>query len=235
MEKLTTEQLIKLLEGFTFKRPVDSLHLHHTFIPTHKTFIKASQSNSNPHSYLQNSMKKSHLNRGFTDIGQHLTLFPDGMWVTGRDFNKIPASITDHNTGGFAVEMIGNFDIEGAVGSVVNPNGYDVLSGPQKEELLKLLKYITVFRKWGVKFHREYATKTCPGNGINKVKLLKEVEEWGEMENNLKVNLGQQMNFQDYHIVNSKYYVSLREVLTLLGYDITKADTVLKQIEAQHK
>ena len=166
-KKMTTLELIKYLDDYHFTRNIKEVHLHHTFIPTHKSFEIAKNKQSEPHFYLQNAMKRSHLQQGWSDIGQHLTLFPDGIWVTGRDFNKIPASIKGRNSHGFCIEMVGNFDKDGSITS--NKLGYDVLTGLQKEAIIKLLKYTTNLKHWDTKFHNEYSRKTCPGNTIKKV------------------------------------------------------------------
>ena len=105
-------------------------------------------------------------------LGQHVTLLPDGKFVTGRDFGKTPASIQGYNTGAFAVEMLGNFDI-----------GNDKFEGPQKESMIKLARY---FYSKGcyIRFHRENAPKTCPGTSIDKNEFMKEV--MGMAENIVK-------------------------------------------------
>ena len=76
-----------------------------------------------------------------------------------------PASITGYNTGAFACEMLGNFDI-----------GYDVLKGFQKASILRLCKYFNDKGQY-VRFHRENSSKTCPGTSINKNDFMKEVIE----------------------------------------------------------
>lgn len=177
---LTIEKLIKELDKYTFKQ----LHIHHTWKPTHNNF------KGNNHIEMQQSMKDYHTKSlGWGDIAQHLTLFPDGKWLTGRAFKYTPISIKGWNTGALAVEMIGNFDTPGT-GSY-NNLGYDKLEGKQKEELLKLIKYfIDKYGEDSIKFHREgpRAGKTCPGTSLNKATLIKEAEEldklskphWGE-------------------------------------------------------
>ena len=118
---LTTEELLKELDKYTFKQ----LHWHHTWKPSHNNFT------GNNHLALQQRMYNYHVNvNGWSDIGQHVTLTPDGKWVTGRLFNIAPASIKGWNTGAFAVEMLGNFGI-----------GHDKFEGKQKESMLKLTKY----------------------------------------------------------------------------------------------
>ena len=65
----------------------------------------------------------------FDDIAQHVTIAPDGMIWTGRDWNKIPASVGyGMNVGAFMFEMVGNFD-----------TGHDRLEGEQLESVLTVV------------------------------------------------------------------------------------------------
>ena len=175
---LTTDQLIKELSKFSFKQ----LHIHHTWKPTHRDF------NGKNHLQLQQSMRNYHVNtRGWKDIGHHLALMPDGLWVTGRPFNLTPASISGWNTGALAVEMVGNFDKPGT-GSY-NSSGYDKLEGKQKEAILALIKYYgDRFGYSGVKFHREGpgVAKTCPGTSLDKATMIAEAKNLGREDANLR-------------------------------------------------
>jgi hypothetical protein len=158
---ISIDELLKMLDGYNHKE----LHVHHTWKPDHKNF------NGKNGIELQNSMRNYHVNtRKWTEIGQHVTLLPDGTFVTGRDFGNDPASITGYNKGAFAVETLGNFDI-----------GNDVLEGKQKESLLRLAKYFDDKKKY-VRFHRENASKTCPGTSIDKDKFMQEVRSLGSVK-----------------------------------------------------
>lgn len=154
---ISIDKLIKQLDKYTFKQ----LHIHHTWKPSHKDF------DGKNHVALQQGMYNYHVNQlKWSDIGQHVTLMPDGWFVAGRDFFKSPASIKGWNTGAFAVEMLGNFD-----------EGQDCFEGKQKESMLKLTRYfIDRFGKESVKFHNEgpNVAKTCPGTSIDKASFMKE-------------------------------------------------------------
>lgn len=163
-KRLNFDALARELDKHKFRQ----LHIHHTWKPAHSSF------KGNNHTQMQQSMKNYHVNtNGWSDIGQHLTLFPDGVWLTGRSFNRTPASIKGWNTGALCVEMVGNFDTSGT-GSY-NNLGYDTLQGRQKQEILNLIRYF--LNKYGansIKFHRENSTKTCPGTSLNKQQLINE-------------------------------------------------------------
>jgi hypothetical protein len=153
-EVITTEELLKRLDRYNYTE----LHVHHTWFPSHKDF------NGCNGIQLQQEMKSYHVNDlKWDDIGQHVTLLPNGLYVTGRDFGRTPASIYGKNIGAFACETLGNFDI-----------GYDVLQGAQKESLLKIARYFDEKGSY-IRFHRENSTKTCPGTSLDKNEFMQEV------------------------------------------------------------
>lgn len=157
MRKISKEEAIKLIGNRKYKWA----QVHHTWKPSHKDF------NGSNHLRLQQNMKNYHVNnRGWSDIGQHLTLFPDGTFVTGRDFNRTPAGIKGYNTGAFMIEMIGNFD-----------KGHDKLEGKQLESALAVYQHL-VNNGAEIMFHTEKAAKTCPGTGLDKAKFVQAVKDY---------------------------------------------------------
>jgi hypothetical protein len=157
-EIITIEELLNRLSNYNHKE----LHVHHTWRPSKKDF------NGNNGLQLQEGMRNYHVNTlGWSDIGQHVTLLPNGLFVTGRDFGKTPASILGYNVGGFACEMLGNFDV-----------GNDILEGAQKQSILGLARYFYDKNKY-IRFHRENAAKSCPGTGIDKEIFMNEVKTLG--------------------------------------------------------
>lgn len=59
------------------------------------------------------SMERSHLERGFAEIAQQFTTFPDGTIGIGRPLNNIPAGIKGANAYGICIEHLGYFDLNG--------------------------------------------------------------------------------------------------------------------------
>lgn len=155
-EILTLDQLLGRLNNYNHVE----LHVHHTYKPCKADF------NGNNGLVLQQNMKNYHVNvNGWSDIGQHVTLLPNGLFVTGRDFATTPASILGKNTGAFACEMLGDFNV-----------GAETLVGPQKDSILRLAKYFDDRGKY-VRFHRESFSTDCPGTGLNKDVFMSEVRE----------------------------------------------------------
>ena len=157
---LTLEQLKKELDKHNHKE----LHVHHTWRPNHATYFNTKAKNDDERALvIQQGMRSYHKGLGWADIGQHITLLPDGRFVTGRDFTKNPASIKGYNTGAFAMELLGDFDI-----------GKDKFEGRQKESAIGLAKYFNDKGKY-IRFHRENGDKTCPGTSIDKNVFMAEV------------------------------------------------------------
>ncbi|WP_193063016.1 N-acetylmuramoyl-L-alanine amidase [Oceanobacillus oncorhynchi] len=156
--KVSADQVIKMLKSRGYRYA----QVHHTWKPNHADFTGSN------HIALQQGMYNYHVNtNGWSDIGQHLTLYPDGTFVTGRNFGIAPAGISGYNTGSFMIEIIGDFDL-----------GKDKLTGEQLNSALKVYNYLVKHCGAKILFHNEKEAKSCPGTGIDKVKFIKEVQTY---------------------------------------------------------
>ncbi|BFP43198.1 amidase [Flavobacteriaceae bacterium GF1] len=154
-------------------RTVLSIQEHHTWKPSYATF------NGNNHFELQRNMKDYHVHHnGWSDIGQHITIFPDGDIVTGRSFERSPACIFGQNSNAFCIENLGNFDAGG-----------DVMRPEQSESIVQVTAVLCkkfglpintnsiVYHHWfrlgtGQRNNGSGGNKSCPGTqffGGNKV------------------------------------------------------------------
>lgn len=147
---------------------ITEVHVHHTYSPSHKHFTGSN------HRFLQDGMRNFHVHsRGFQDIAQHITIYPDGKIMTGRNVNIPPASATNHNDSDsdnrhpFMFEMIGNFD-----------KGYDKLEGKQLQSAVEVTRFFHN-KGAGIKFHNEMSSKTCPGSGVSKSWFVDLVKQGG--------------------------------------------------------
>lgn len=180
---LTTNELISVIRLKGIGRKITQLHTHHTWKP-----VKASYTGANG-LLLQQNMREYHVGTlGWEDIGQHLTLLPDGKWVTGRPFSKDPASVKGYNTGAFAVEIVGNFDIPGT--GEENVMGYDTLEGEQLKSIIDFWAFMLNYCKLdatAIKFHRELVNeKTCPGTSIDKNTFIEPIIVEARLMNKFK-------------------------------------------------
>lgn len=138
---LTIKSLLELIPDHKTE-----LHIHHTAIPNQSYFTGQN------HFTLQQNMRNAHINdNGWDDIGQHVTLMPDGVFVTGRDFDKAPVSSPNFNHDyAFMVETLGDFTKE-------------KMTEPQKYALLSLAYWFTSKSK-KYRLHNEMSERTvCPG------------------------------------------------------------------------
>ena len=87
-----------------FQRKVRRIQNHHTLIPSYADFT-----GSNHFARLE-AIKAAHLERGFKDIGENLTTFPDGTVALCRSFEDDPACAKGANDDSICIEHLGNFD-----------------------------------------------------------------------------------------------------------------------------
>lgn len=164
---LTVEDFAAAVETFPWTRRIWRVDMHHTFIPDHARWREIG-SNA-----CCDGMQRYHMRvRGFEDIAQHVTIAPDGVIWTGRDWNGTPASVGFGMNGGvFMFEMIGNFD-----------DGHDVFEGAQRTATIAVIDIVQrrfTLPVHALLFHREVpqTDKTCPGISIDKGDVLRAVRK----------------------------------------------------------
>lgn len=157
-------------------RKITLVQQHHTYIPGYVHFT------GDNHFKMCQSMEKSHQERGFAEIGQNFTTFPDGKIMVCRSINTTPAGIKGANANGICIEHVGYFD-----------TGKDTMTAEHRETILFLTR--TLLQKFKltpndktIVYHHWYdlntglrvdegkgSTKTCPGTaffGGNTVKAF---------------------------------------------------------------
>ena len=162
---LTLLQFRDMLMRFPFSRSVSEVHMHHTWRPNRAQYRGLASIDA---------MHEFHTTeRQFSDIAQHITIAPDGTIWTGRNWNKAPASATGHNgnahSGPFMFEMIGDFD-----------TGRDPFDDPQRSTVLGVIAAVQGrFRlpPEALRFHRQMASKSCPGSGIDLDEMIEAVRQ----------------------------------------------------------
>ena len=149
-------------------RKINLIQQHHTYIPAYKHF------KGNNHFELCENMEQSHLERGFAEIGQNFTTFPDGKIMVCRNIDKIPAGIKGANSFGICIENLGNFD---KGGDTMNPAHQATIISLTKTLLsrfnLSANDQSVVYHHWydldlGKRITGEGTgnTKSCPGTAF---------------------------------------------------------------------
>lgn len=151
--------------GLQVARTIKLLQQHHTYSPDYSLFT------GNNHFDLQRNMKRYHVNHnGWADIGQHFTVFPDGLILTGRNPEQPPACIYGQNARAICIENLGNFD-----------RGGDIMHPRQEEAILRLTAALCkrfaipantdhiVYHHWfdlrtGERNNGSGHNKSCPGS-----------------------------------------------------------------------
>ena len=116
----------KYIKSLKLSRRISRVQLHHTYSPSYGQFT------GNNHSELQDCMRSYHIKtKGWSDIAQHFTIFPDGKILSGRSMEMIPAGINGANTGAVCIECLGNFDC-----------GCDAMTKEQKTAIIAAVKIL---------------------------------------------------------------------------------------------
>ncbi|TCO79140.1 peptidoglycan recognition protein family protein [Marinisporobacter balticus] len=192
-KQYTVQEYLKYLRSLKLSRKITEVHLHHTWKPTKKGYISA----KNKEKVIWGMWQYHTKTLKWSDIGQHISLAPDGTVWDGRPVNNIPASIKDHNSYGIAIEMIGDFD-----------TGREKLEGVQLETVVKLIKGLfDIFKTERLIFHREYANKTCPGTSVKKEMIVEMINN-SEKKKDWRVESGEKSlkELVQKGVVNSPNY-----------------------------
>jgi len=165
-QSLTLDQFNDLLSQVQFTRRIESVHMHHTWLPD-RSIYKGLAS-------IEAMYQFHSATNGWSDIAQHMTIAPDGTIWTGRSWNDPPASVKGFNGnseyGPFMLEVIGDFD-----------KGKDPFDGAQRDAAIAVIALVQEkfqLPAESLRFHNQMTdVKTCPGNGIDYEVILKAVRE----------------------------------------------------------
>ena len=106
--------------------------------------------------YDVETIKKWHLQRGFSDIGYHYVIHPDGKVEEGRDVNIAGAHCSGHNSKSIGICYIGGMTAD-------NKKAKDTRTSEQRTMLLWLLmKMRKLYPSASIHGHRDFAAKDCP-------------------------------------------------------------------------
>ena len=209
----TIDSFKQYIDTLKISRKIKYVQLHHTYSPSYRNFTGSN------HQSLQQNMKNYHVKtNGWADIGQNLTIFPDGVIMLGRPLNVAPAGIKGANSNGICIECIGNFD-----------KGGDTMTDAQKNAIVAVTKILldkfALNAKTGVTYHAWWTSKganlgtyvkgksakTCPGanffGGNTKEaygkNLMPLIENYGKEENDMSLKPVTEINDIVWELTNA--------------------------------
>lgn len=146
------DQVRRYITDIPMARTINMIGIHHTWEPTaadYKGLVT-----------IQGIRRYHMIIRKFIDNGYNWLVAPNGDIWRCRPMNIIPAHIAGHNSHSVGVGFIANFDVE-------DPAAY----GGMKNGLALVRMILKRFNlsAEAIHFHREYASKSCPGG---KLKLM---------------------------------------------------------------
>lgn len=165
--KMTVDEFTAWINSTRIARTILKVQQHHTYLPDYRHF------DGNNHFERQKAMKTHHMvNNGWSDIGQHFTIFPDGTILTGRNLENTPACTYGQNANSICIENFGNFD-----------SGADVMTTDQKEAIISVTAILckkfnlpvnthsVIYHHWfdlstGQRNNTTRNKKTCPGSNF---------------------------------------------------------------------
>ena len=106
--------------------------------------------------YTLDTIRQWHLQRGFSDIGYHYVIHPDGLVEGGRDVNIAGAHCSGHNSKSIGICYIGGMTAD-------NKKAKDTRTDAQKVNLKVLLQAMRkLYPSAKIHGHRDFAAKDCP-------------------------------------------------------------------------
>lgn len=106
--------------------------------------------------YTLDTIRQWHLQRGFSDIGYHYVIHPDGKVEEGRDVNIAGAHCSGHNSKSIGICYIGGMTAD-------NKKAKDTRTREQRASLWAYLKALREFYpSASIHGHRDFAAKDCP-------------------------------------------------------------------------
>lgn len=150
--KLSLNEFKAYISSFNFA-PLNptKIVLHHTWRPTTQEW-KGQKS--------INGLKSFYEGKGWS-AGPHLFIGEDGIWLFSP-LNNTGIHSGEGNTKSIGIEIVGDYDNQ-------------QWAGKTKENVIGAVKALMIklgIKADGIHFHRDYSTKSCPGNAITKEWVL---------------------------------------------------------------
>ena len=153
-------QMQQHIAAVQVSRTINEVIVHHTWSPTSADYKGIS---------TVRAVREYHMQvRGWSDNGYHIMVAPNADLYLCRPLAREGAHTAGRNAHSIGISFIANFDVE-------RPEQYGGMQAGIRV-IAMLLK------RWGlttsaIRFHREFADKTCPGTNMSLTKTREWVHE----------------------------------------------------------
>ncbi|WP_196258554.1 N-acetylmuramoyl-L-alanine amidase [Pelagibacterium limicola] len=145
---------VSTLQLLDTARPIHTLWWHCAATPEGKDFTVE-------------DIRQWHKARGWSDIGYHYIIYPDGRIMLGRPVGQVGAHVQDHNTGSIGGCYIGGVSSDGK-------NAKDTRTPAQISSMLWLTQQLVARHPIKrVRGHNEVTAKACPSFDVQQDPLGK--------------------------------------------------------------
>lgn len=157
---VTLEQFRTQIEQQQVSRQINEIVVHHTWKPSAADYRGID---------TVRGVRRYHVGvRGWSDNGYHVMIGPDGSIFLCRPIARAGAHVAGRNGHTIGVSFVANFDHE-------NPASYRGLRAGQQAIGALLARFNLGLN--AIRFHREFAPKTCPGMKLGLAQFRREVGE----------------------------------------------------------
>jgi len=160
--EVSMEEFRRHLAQTRVGRRIDEVVIHHTWRPTAAQYRGIE---------TVRGVRRYHMGvRGWSDNGYHVMIGPDGRIFLCRPLHRSGAHVSGRNAHTVGVSFIANFDLDKPEDYGGLETGYAVVAA--------LLERFDLPTK-AIRFHREFAPKTCPGLKLSLSEFRRAVVEAG--------------------------------------------------------
>jgi len=160
IRRVSIDEACRAIAAEPPSRNIAEVVVHHTWSPNSSQYKGIA---------TVEGIRRYHMQeRGWSDIGYHWLVAPDGTCYSGRPMSRSGAHTLNRNAHTVGVAAIANFDSE------------DPWAWGGMDELLRVVRALLTRYKLttaNVRFHREFADKSCPGTRLNLAQFRQAIDE----------------------------------------------------------
>ncbi len=206
---VTLEEFRVVIENTNVSRRIDEVVVHHTWKPSAADYRGIE---------TVRGVRRYHVGvRGWSDNGYHVMFGPDGSIFLCRPIARAGAHVAGRNARTIGVSFIADFDAE-------DPTRYEGMQAGMQAVAVLLDRFNLTPED--IRFHREFAPKTCPGTKKSLSNFRAEVGRYmygedvpSKVARKVVVLPGYE-NAMDPIFHEGAHYVAVRDVAAAFGHDL---------------